>query len=159
MKKAALIVLCVFTAKAGLCDVTVMLPSDQRFIDNEKVIHVETSIPGDFQTLEGVLWALFTLSDQAKDSSLDNPFLPSSIKSTTGFEGAKPLAEYFRGATLKRKKASLRFSGDAMRYLNSTVSIQEYVKGSIEMTIKKNFRSVKEIEYIVDGEVITDWDA
>ena len=159
MKKTALIVLCSIFAVAGFCDTTVMLPSEQRFIDNEKDIHVETTIPGDFDSLDSILWALFTLSDQAKDSSLSNPFLPSSIKSTSGFQGAEPLAAYFRGANLKRRKASVHFSGEAMRYLNNTVSIQSFVKGSIEGTIQKNFRSVKEIKYIVDGKVITDWDA
>lgn len=159
MRSIALVTVGLLVAGHGSCDTAVVLPSEQRFVDNEKEIHVETTVPGDFETLEGVLWALLTLSDQARDSSLSNPFLPSAIKSTSGFKGAEPLAKYFRGATLKRRKASLQFSDDAMRYLNNTISIQSFVKGSIEKTILSNFRSVKEIEYVVDGKVVTDWDA
>jgi hypothetical protein len=137
----------------------VVLPDAQRFAANARDFLVESTVPGCFETPEGIVWALLSLSDQNANPNLSSPFLPKAIESTSGAKGARPLAAYFRGAHLKGTTLTVAFSGDAMRYLNSTTAIQQVVKGSIETTLKKHFPSVTTIEYEIDGKTVTGWDA
>jgi hypothetical protein len=144
---------------SALADTKVMLPDGERFANNEKEFLVKTTIPGTFTTPEGITAALLTLADQAADKKVSTPFTPKMIASTSGGEGARDLSAYFRGAKLSGKTLTLSFSGEAMRYLNSTISIQEFVKGSLEGTLRLHFPKVKEIQYEVDGKIVKEWDA
>ena len=144
---------------SALADTKVVLPDYEKFAKDEKTFLIKTTIPGTFTTPEGIMAALLTLADQAADKKLTSPFTPKAIASTSGGKDARDLSAYFRGAKLSGKTLTVSFSGDAMRYLNSTISIQEFVKGSIEGTLRLHFPSVKEIKYEVEGKIVTDWDA
>lgn len=146
-------------AASALADVPVILPDPERFAKGSKDFLVETSIPGTFKSPEGVVGALLTLGDQAKNRKLSNPFLPETIRASSHFEGARPLAAYYRGARIEGETFIVSFSGEAMRYLNNAAGIQEFVKGAIVATVMKNFPAVKDLQYEIDGEIVSEWDA
>lgn len=102
---------------------------------------------------------MFLLGDQVQNKSLLAPFLPKTLKSSSHYDGALPLGSYLLGARIKDDTFIISFRDGAMRYLNNTAATQQLVKGAIESTILKNFPSVKNIVYEIDGEIVTAWDA
>jgi len=142
-----------------LADTKVILPHYQRFADADKDFLLQTTIPGDFKTLEGVVWGLLTLSSQCPNKDFTAPFSPETISSTSGGEGAQPLYMYFRGLRRDGRKVILRFTGEANRYLNSTAAIQELVKGALEATVKLHTNKSTMVYYEIDGEIVEEWDA
>jgi hypothetical protein len=153
MKNLLLLSLLLLTAVTARADTKVILPDSQRYADAGKDFLVETRVPGDFQSLDGIVFALLTLSP-LNPKQLYTPFFPGKVSRAT-----EPLSSTFRGVRKKGKKVTLRFTGDAMPYLDSAISMQEQIKGSLEGTIKLHARDCKEIEYEVDGSVVTEWDA
>jgi hypothetical protein len=133
-----------------LCaDTRIMLPDFKRFADGEKKFIMETTVPGDFRSLDAIVLALLTLSPQAANKSLSAPF----------FDKKEPLYQSFRGLRKKGKTVTLRFTGDAMPYLDSAISLQDAIKGSLEETIKLHAPDSKTFQYEIDGQVVDDWDA
>ena len=53
---AILLVACPFAA--ALADTKVVLPHSQRFSDTGRDFILETTIPSDFKTLEGIVWGV-----------------------------------------------------------------------------------------------------
>lgn len=151
-------VLIVAVAAPVLADTKIMLPDWKKFGDGEKNFFVQTTMPGDFKSLDSVVFALLTLSPQAPNKNLTAPFFPETIASMSG-EKKEPLYLSFRGVRKKGKTVTLCFTGDAMVYLNSTISLQDVVKGALEETIKLHAPDCKTVQYEVDGEVVEDWDA
>ena len=142
-----------------LADTKVVLPHSQRFAESGKDFLLETTIPGDFKTLEGIVWGLLTLSSQCPNKDFSAPFFPETISSTSGREGAQPLYIYYRGLRRDGRKVVLRFTGDANRYLNSTAAIQELVKGALEATIRLHTNKSTTVYSEIDGEIVEEWDA
>ena len=159
MKILTTITLILVSQVTTLADTKVMLPDNERFARDDKEFLVASTIPGNFTTPEGIVAALLILGDQVANKKLTAPFSPKAITSTSGGKNALPLAAYYRGARLQKGKIIVAFSGEAMRYLNSTVSIQMVVKGSIERTLQLHFPAVKTVEYEIDGKVVSEWDA
>jgi hypothetical protein len=75
---AILLATCPFAM--ALADTKVVLPHSQRFADTGKDFLVETTIPGDFKTLEGIVWGLLTLSSQCPDKQFLLIFFPRCPK-------------------------------------------------------------------------------
>jgi spore germination protein GerM len=73
-------------------------------------------------------------------------------------EKMKPLAAYFLGVSIKRGTAIVNFRPEAECYLQSTVTMMSFVMEPIDATLKQ-FSSIKEVQYALDGKVITEWDA
>jgi hypothetical protein len=144
----------------AFADTKVMLPDTEKFTKVGRDFMVQTTIPGDFKTPEGVVAALLTLGDQAAGTGLTVPFFPSTTwKHTPGGSPLRPLASYFRGARLDGETIIVSFSSDALRYLNGAAARQEQIKGSIEGTLLLNFPTAKKVEYEIDGKLFSDWDA
>ena len=144
------ILLAVSPFVTALADTNVVLPNSQRFAETGRDFLLETTIPGDFKTLEGIVWGLLTLSSQCPDKDFSSPFFR---------EGAQPLYVYFRGLRRDGSNVILRFTGDANRYLNNTAAIQELVKGALEATIRLHTSKSTDVYYEIDGEIIEEWDA
>jgi hypothetical protein len=140
-------------------DTKVVLPHSQRFADSGRDFLLQTTIPGDFKTLEGVVWGLLTLSSQCPDKQFSPYFFPDALSSSSQREGAQPLYMYFRGLRRDGRKVILRFTGDANRYLNNTAAIQELVKGPLEATIRLHTNKSTTVYYEIDGEIVEEWDA
>ncbi|HEX5489861.1 MAG TPA: hypothetical protein VFX07_01245 [Candidatus Udaeobacter sp.] len=154
---AILIVIC--PVITSLADTKVVLPHSQRFADTGRDFLLQTTIPGDFKTLEGVVWGLLTLSSQCPNKDFSAPFFPDTISSTSQHEGAQPLYMYYRGLRRNGRKVIVRFTGDAYRYLNNTAAIQELVKGALEATIRLHTNKSTTVDYEIDGEIVDEWDA
>lgn len=150
--------LCVAAAGTGWADTKIKLPSPERFNNGEKNFFVETTMPGDFKSLDTIVLALLTLSPQAPNKNVTAPFFPESV-GKVAMEKKGPLYQYFRGLRKKGKTVTLRFSGDAMLYLDSAISMQDFIKGAMEETIKLHAPDSKEFQYEVDGQVVEEWDA
>jgi len=136
-----------------------MLPDPKRFADGEKNFFVQTTMPGDFKSLDAtIVLALMTLSPQAPNKSVTAPFFPKTIGSVNA-EKKEPLYVSFRGLRKKGKTVTLRFTEDAMLYLNSAISVQDFIKGALEETIKLHAPDCKEVQYEIDGKVVDEWDA
>jgi len=71
---AILLATCPFVT--ALADTKVVLPHSQRFADTGRDFLLETTIPGDFKTLEGIVWGLLSLSSQCPDKRFSSPFFP-----------------------------------------------------------------------------------
>lgn len=159
MKTFVLPLIVALMTSAALADMPVVFPDNKKFADGDgRDFLVVSSIPGDFKTPEGVVGAMLWLGDQVRNTDLSAPFWPAALNSTSHFEGARPLGAYYRGARIDGKTFVIAFSGEAMRYLNNTASIQQAVKGALEGTIKKNFPKVESIAYEIDGKINTEWD-
>lgn len=154
---AILLVACPFAA--ALADTKVVLPHSQRFADTGRDFLLETTIPGDFKTLEGIVWGLLTLSSQCPDKQFSSYFFPDGLSSSSQGEGAQPLYMYFRGLRRDGRKVILRFTDDANRYLNNTAAIQELVKGPLEATIRLHTSKSTTVYYEIDGQIVEEWDA
>lgn len=139
-------------------DTKIMLPDSKKFADGEKNFFVQTTMPGDFQSLDSIVLALLTLSPQAPNKNLTSPFFPDTLASVSA-EKKEPLYYSFRGLRKKGKTVILRFTGNAMTYLNSTISLQDFIKGALEETIKLHAPGCKTVQYEVDGQIVEDWDA
>lgn len=151
-------ILIVITAVSVCADTKIMLPDPKKFADNEKNIFVQTTMPGDFKSLDAVVLALMTLSPQAANKSLTAPFFPETVAGGAS-QAKEPLYRSFRGLHKKGKTVTLRFSEDAMNYLNSAMATQQFIKGALEETIKLHVPDCKKVEYEVDGKVVEEWDA
>jgi hypothetical protein len=156
---ATAILLAAYPFATALADMKVVLPHSQRFADTGKDFLLQTTIPGDFKTLEGIVWGLLTLSSQCPDKRFSSPFFPAAISSSSQAEGAQPLYMYYRGLRRDGRKVILRFTGDANRYLNNTAAIQELVKGALEATIRLHTNKSTTVYYEIDGEIVEEWDA
>jgi spore germination protein GerM len=73
-------------------------------------------------------------------------------------EKMKPLAAYFIGVTVKRGTATVNFRPEAECYLQTTVTMMSFVMDPIDATLKQ-FPTIKEVQFALDGKVITEWDA
>ncbi|MDO8510057.1 MAG: GerMN domain-containing protein [bacterium] len=73
-------------------------------------------------------------------------------------EATKELGEYYRGVSIENGTAIVDFSETALGYLNSPACMQQAVKGPIIDTLKQ-FTTIDEVEFSIDGEIYTEWDA
>jgi hypothetical protein len=46
-----------------------------------------------------------------------------------------------------------------MLYLNSAISLQDFIKGALEETIKLHAPDCKTVQYEIDGKLVEEWDA
>lgn len=70
----------------------------------------------------------------------------------------RPLGDFYQGVTITNGVATVRFTEAALDYLNNAACIQDTVKAPIEQTLLQ-FPSIKSIQYSIDGEIFTEWDA
>jgi hypothetical protein len=91
------ILLVAYPFAAALADTKVVLPHSQRFAETGRDFLLETTIPDDFKTLEGIVWGLLTLSSHCPNKDFSSPFFPDALSSSSPSEGAQPLYMYFRG--------------------------------------------------------------
>jgi hypothetical protein len=148
----------VVTAVPVRADTKIMLPDPKRFADGEKKFFVQTTMPGDFKSLDSIVLALMTLSPQAPNKSVTSPFFPETIASVSA-EKKEPLYLSFRGLRKKGKTVTLCFTEDAMLYLNSSIALQDFIKGALEETIKLHAPDCKTVQYEIDGKLVEEWDA
>lgn len=72
--------------------------------------------------------------------------------------GTKSLGEYYLGLRIEEGTAFVNFSRDALEYLNAPACMQSAVKTSIEQTLKQ-FPTIQNVQYEIDGKLFDAWDA
>jgi len=70
----------------------------------------------------------------------------------------KPLGAYLIGVSIRKGAAIVNFRPEAECYLQSAITMMNFVMEPIDATLKQ-FPSVKEVQYAINGKVITEWDA
>lgn len=70
----------------------------------------------------------------------------------------KPLGAYFIGVSVKKGTATVNFKPEAECYLQSAISMMNRVMNPIEKTLLQ-FKTIKRVQYALNGKVITEWDA
>jgi hypothetical protein len=70
----------------------------------------------------------------------------------------KPLAAYFIGVAVRRGVATVNFRPEAECYLQSAAFQMSRVMNPIDATLKQ-FKSIREVRYALNGKVIAEWDA
>ena len=70
----------------------------------------------------------------------------------------KPLGAYLIGVSIKKGTAIVNFRPEAECYLQSAITMMNFVMEPIDATLKQ-FSSIRKVEYALDGKIITEWDA
>lgn len=70
----------------------------------------------------------------------------------------KSLGEYFEKVEINKTTAILYFQRGSLAYLNAPACLQQAVKGPIIKTLTA-IPGIESVEFAIDGEIYTDWDA
>lgn len=78
---------------------------------------------------------------------------------TDAFTGkSAPLIDSYQGVTIADGVATVDFTEGGMEYLNAEACWQGQVKTSIEETLFQ-FLAISYVQYSINGQVVTEWDA
>lgn len=141
--------------------IKIFLLRDNPDIDTD-VVAVERTIPKTTRLADAAMRELLKgATAEENKRGLITLFEPSSI--VTGREectGDKigPLAQYYIGVTIKRGVAILNFRKGALCYFDTAISQATRTMSPIEATMTQ-FKSIKSVEYAINGKIITEWDA
>lgn len=108
--------------------------------------YVKRTIPAAKQVADAALRVLFAGPDAAEKAR--------------GMESNAPLGDYYLGVTIRKGVAIVNFRKGAERYLyvDGPLCKQDMVLKPIVETLKQ-FRSVKSVDYAIEGKIIEEWDA
>jgi spore germination protein GerM len=116
---------------------------------------VNRTIPYTLATADASLRQLFSGPTEAERAEgLISTFEPSANSQPA----TAPLGDYYLGVTIEDGVAVVNFSETALGYLNSPACMQASVKAPISDTLRQ-FPSVSSVEYAINGEIFTEWDA
>lgn len=73
-------------------------------------------------------------------------------------EDLTELKPFYNKITINNKVATVDFDSGALKYLDSAACMQQSFKSPIEKTLKQ-FPTITNVQYSIDGKVKTDWDA
>lgn len=73
-------------------------------------------------------------------------------------EELKELIPSYRGVSISEGVALVDFASSSLSYLNSAACMQQSFKAPIEETLKQ-FSTVEEVQYSINGRVFDQWDA
>ena len=132
-----------------------------------EAVAVARTIPGTASVLKNALIALFKgPTEEERAKGLSAYFSPETVedyntecqkKRDAGT--LKPLGRYFIGATILHDgTAVIDFRPDAMCYLENTPGNASRVMEPIERTARQ-FPSVKDVQYSINGKRVGGWDA
>lgn len=122
--------------------------------------NVKRIVPYTLQTADTALRELFKgPTEEEKASGLSSTFEPNMALAVVFVEGEiQPLGTYYRGVSIKNKTAVIDFDREALAYLNSPACLQAAVKSPMIQTLLQ-FPTIKQVEFSIDGEIYTEWDA
>ena len=85
---------------------------------------------------------------------------PTAQEKVKGMQGVKKLGKLFIGITIKNHQAIVNFRRGAEKYLyvSGPICMSESVLAPIEKTLLQ-FKSIKSVDYAINGKIIEDWDA
>jgi len=128
----------------------------------DKLIEVRRSIKKTTRVADAALRELFKgVTEDERQKGLTSAYAVSDIVTGRGEcqgDKMKPLGAYLIGVTIKRGIATVNFRPAAECYLQSAISQMDRVMNPIDKTLMQ-FKSIKEVQYALNGKVITEWDA
>lgn len=145
----------------GTMKIKIYLPKDDPNAEIE-LVAVERTIKKTSRVADAVLRELLKgANDGERKKGLTSVYSVEDLvtgRDECSRDKMKPLGAYFLGVSIKRGVATVNFRPEAECYLQSTVTMMSYVMNPIDTTLKQ-FKSIKEIRYALNGKVITEWDA
>lgn len=141
--------------------VTIFLVKDDPDADNE-LVAVKRSVPKTARVADAAIRELLKGATEAdRKAGLASAYERENIitgRDECQSDSMKPLAAYFIGVTIRRGTAIVNFRPEAECYLQSTAFMMSRVLNPIDRTLKR-FKSVKNVEFALNGKIITEWDA
>ncbi|NWK54257.1 hypothetical protein HW115_01435 [Verrucomicrobiaceae bacterium N1E253] len=125
---------------------TAIVSADSKVVLTNAFRPVETTIPGEFKTLEAILPALFTLADQAADKGAEQNFIGGRKK-------YKDLIYYYRGVRVSENIVTVMFSKGAKPYFSGGPSFDTIIMHSIIGTVKLYKPKAKEVKIEIEGKI------
>lgn len=145
----------------GTMKIKLYFPKDDPNADIE-LVAVERTIKKTNRVAVAALRELLKGTNEAeRKKGLTSAYSVDSIvtgREECSREKMKPLGAYFLGVSIKKGVATVNFRAEAECYLQSAITAMNYVMNPIDATLKQ-FKSIKEVQYALDGKVITEWDA
>lgn len=83
---------------------------------------------------------------------------PNAEEQAKGMIGLAPLGDYYLGVTIKGRTAILNFSAAGEDHIHGTACELEQMATPIEKTLRQ-FRTIRWIQFAIDGKIIEEWDA
>lgn len=145
----------------GMMKIKLYFPKDDPDA-NLELVAVERTIRQTKSLADAALRELFKgeTADERK-KGLTSKFKVDSIvvgRDECARNKMKPLGAYFLGVSIKKGVAIVNFRPEAECYLQTTITMQTFTLNPIEATLKQ-FKTVKEVQFALNGKVITEWDA
>ena len=145
----------------GKTDIKLYFPKEDPDADNE-LVAVTRSVKKTKSVADAALRELFKgVTEVERKQGLTSAYTVDAVvtgRTECARNLLKPLGEYFIGVSIKKGVATVNFRPEAECYLQSAAFMMSRVMNPIEATLKQ-FKSIKEVRYALDGKVITEWDA
>jgi len=145
----------------GTMKVKIFLPKDDTNGEIE-LVAVERTVKKTKSVADAALRELLKGASEAeRRKGLTSTYSVDSIvtgREECSREKMKPLGAYLIGVSIKKGVATVNFRPEAECYLQSAITAMSYVMNPIDTTLKQ-FKGIKEVQYALDGKVITEWDA
>jgi spore germination protein GerM len=145
----------------GTMKIKLYFPKEDPDADNELVV-VERNIKRTNRVADAALRELLKgVTEDERKKGLSSSFSVDSVvvgRDECAHEKLKPLGEYLIGVSIKKGVATVNFRHQAECYLQTTAFMQARTMNPIDATLKQ-FKTIKEVQYALNGKVITEWDA
>lgn len=145
----------------GTMQVKIFFPTDD-YESDDKLIAVERTVKKTTKVADAALRELLKgVTQEEKKRGLISVYETSDIITGRGecqSNKMKPLGAYLIGVTIKRGVATVNFKPEAECYLQSAISMMNRVMNPIDKTLMQ-FKTIKKVQYALNGKVITEWDA
>lgn len=145
----------------GTIQVKVFFPTENYEAD-DKLIEVARTVKKTTRVADVALRELLKgVTEEEKKRGLISAYAVSDIVTGRGEcqdDKMKPLGAYLIGITIKKGVATVNFRPEAECYLQSAISQMNRVMDPIEKTLLQ-FKTIKKVQYALNGKVITEWDA
>ena len=126
--------------------------ADSKVVLTRGLAAFETTIPGNFNSLEAILPALFTLADQAGDKGVEQIYVGV-------MKDCKDLIYYYRGVRIEGETVILSFTKGAMPYFSGPVGQHVPLMASLHGTVRLYQPNAKRVALEIDGKPYKNEDA
>ncbi len=151
----------VYAQTGGTMKIKIYLPKDDPD-GNVNLVAVERTVKRSSRVADAAVRELLKgANDAERKKGLTSVYEVKDIITGRGecqSAKMKPLGAYLIGVSIRRGTAIVNFRPEAECYLQSAITMMNFVMEPIDATLKQ-FPSIKKIEYALDGKVITEWDA
>lgn len=143
-----------FKSLVGVSGITLIFllncQADSKVVLTEGALEKVTTIPGNFNTLEAILPALFALADQAEYGASEQLFTSDKLKNQPD---TRDLIFYYRGVRVENDVVLISFTESAKPYFSGSVGFDVSIMKSILGTARLYQPNAKKVEIEIEGEI------